>query len=353
MPDPLKSPVSSSVPAPPARPGRMPLELEMEFAEMQATAPAGGMVPALLGAGLLFHALLIAERAFLSLPPAAFALRGGPVTLLLILLLLLPAATRQRESGRAFLVLFNLLLVLALLADVPFTGAQQLLPMQTGVALLLLLLGWLSALPRRWAVLAAGATLVADAAALVLGPATHLVGLPIILESFWAPAFAAALLVLLATVRHNEARRDFLLMRQAAFAGVPQGEATAESRHLDPETGVGNRLAFDMRFRAAWDQAANRRNSVALLFFSIGQLCGTEARFRLSIYRASAESGRRPPEGQSCAGLTIWWPASITSISSSCCRASGPTVRRKSPSDCAAVSRRCRCLPGRNGTLQR
>ena len=268
-PNPLKPPVAG-VATPPARPGRFPLELETEFAEMQAAAPAGGTLPALLGAGLLFHALLIAERAFLAMPASMFALRGGPVTLLLVLLLLLPAAYRQRESGRAFLVLFSMLLVAALLAGVPFAGAAQLLPMQTGVALLLLLFGWLTALPRHWATIAAGSALLADAASLLLGPAPRTAGLPVILESLWAPAFAAALLVLLAGVRHSEARREFLLLRQAAFAGVQQGAAEAEeSRHLDPETGVANRLAFDMRFRAAWDHAAARRHSVALLFFSI------------------------------------------------------------------------------------
>ena len=267
-PNPLKPPALG--PPAVARAARFPLELELEFAELQAAAPPAGILPALLSAGLLFHGLLIGERALLGLAPSMFALRGGPVTLLLLLFLLLPAPFRQRESSRAFLVLFTMLLVVALLAGVPFAGAQQLLPMQTGVALLLLVFGWLTALPRHWATIAACAALLADAASLLLGPATRLVGLPVILESFWAPAFAAALLVLLASVRLNEARRDFLLVRQAAFAGVPQAaDEAGESRHLDPETGVANRLAFDMRFRAAWDHAAGRRNSVALLFFSI------------------------------------------------------------------------------------
>ena len=251
-------------------PGRFPAELELEFAEMQAAAPSGGTLPALLGAGLLFHGLLIAERTFLMLPPRVFALRGAPITLLMILLLLLPPAFRKRESGRAALVVFSMLLVIALLAGLPFAGAAQLLPMQTGVAALLLLTGWLTSLPRSWTVIAAGGALLADAASLLLGPAAHTAGLPLILESFWAPGFAAVLLIQLASVRHSEARREFLSLRQAAFAGIQGGAVDAEeSRHLDPKTGVANRIAFDMRFRAAWDQQAARRHSVALLFFSI------------------------------------------------------------------------------------
>ena len=248
---------------------RLPLELESEFAEMQTAAPAGGTIPALLGAGLLFHCLLIAERTFLLLPSYTFAVRGTPVTLLLLFLLLAPSAFRRQAGGRAALVLFGMLLVTALLAGVPFVGGGELLPMQTGIAITLLLFGWLAGLPRRWTTLAAGGALLADAAALLLGPAIHTAGVPTILESLWAPGFAAALLMLMAAVRHNEARRDFLMLRQVAFAGVPQGAAPSEDRHLDPGTGVGSRLAFDMRYRAAWDKAAAGRHSVALLFFSI------------------------------------------------------------------------------------
>ncbi|WP_158615324.1 GGDEF domain-containing protein [Acidipila sp. EB88] len=264
--------MKQAVPGPPAakpRPGRFPTELEMEFAEMQATVPSAGTLPALLGAGLIFHVLLIAERSLLHLSPTTFAVRGAPITLLLLVILLLPNSFRVKDAGRGILVLFSTLLVVALLAAVPFNTAQQLLPMQTGVGLLMLFVGWLTVLPRHWAIPSALLALCADAVSLLLGPASHSVGNSVIFESIWAPGFAAALLILLASVRHNEARRDFLLLRQAAFAGVP-GEATPEgSRHLDPETGVGNRLAFDMRFRAAWDQAASRRSAVALLFFSI------------------------------------------------------------------------------------
>ncbi len=251
----------------------LPAEQELEFAEMQAGAPTGGVLPGLLGAGLLFHALLIAERAFLHLSPRVFALHGAPVTLLLLLGMLLPASIRNREGGRAFLAAVTALLVLALLAGIPFAEAGQLLPMQTGVAVLLLGLGWLTAMPRAWTTLTAGGAMLADAAALLLGPVPHTLGLPVILESFWAPGFAAVLLVLLAGVRHNEARRDFILLRQAVFAGTVPVPADAQtSRHLDPLTGVANRTAFDMRLRAAWDHAAGRRHSVALLFFSIDNL---------------------------------------------------------------------------------
>ncbi len=267
--NPEKAPITGLAGAPP-RAAQFPLELELEFAEMQAAAPSGGTLPALLGAGFLFHLLLISERVFLSLSPAVFVLRGGPVTLLMLLLLLLPTPYRQRELGRSLLLCFGMLLVAALLAGVPFAGAEQLLPIQTGVALLLLLLGALTALPRYWTLGVAASALLTDAASLLLGPAVRTTGLPVILESFWAPAFAAALLLILASTRHSEARRDFLLMRQAVFAAVPSSTVEAgESRHLDPETGVANRLAFDMRFRAAWEQAAARRHSVALLFFSI------------------------------------------------------------------------------------
>ena len=254
----------------PARPGQFPLELETEFAELQAASPAGGIVPALLAAGGLFHVLLIAERNALSLPPLIFAERGGPATVVLACLLLMPPAFRQKDTGRTCLVLFMMILIMALLAGVPFAGAQQLLPMQTGVAVLLLLFGWLAALPRSWVSLLAAGALLADSASLLLSPALQSFGAAVTLESFWAPGFAVALLLLLAGVRQSEARRDFLLLRRAAFAGVPGTAGTAEdTRHLDPETGVANRLAFDMRFRAAWEQAAGRRHSVALLFFSV------------------------------------------------------------------------------------
>ncbi len=271
------TPISHKVPAPnpaavPTRPGRFPLELELEFAEMQASAPSGGTLPAILGSALLFHAILIAERACVGLSPRIFALRGGPITLLLLVYLLLPAAFRKREAGRAFLAFFAILEVVALLAGVPFSGAGQLLPMQTGVAALLLLLGWLTALPRFWMFAATTGALLADAALLLWGPAAHTAGVPVIVESFWAPACAAVLLMMLAGVRHSEAKRDFLLTRQAAFAGVGGTPAEVDVRHLDPQTGVAGRAAFDMRFRSAWDNAAARRSSVALLFFSIDNL---------------------------------------------------------------------------------
>lgn len=247
-----------------------PVELESEFAETQAAAPAGGVIPAVLVAALVFQILLIAEHIFLPIPAHTLLFRGAPITGLAALFLTLPASFRKRESARPYLVLYSMALIIGLLAGIPFQGAAQLLPVQTGIAALILLYGWLTALPRQWAFSAAAGVLLADFAALLFSPASRTVGLPVIVESLWAPAFAVALLVILASVRYNEARRDFLLLRQAAFADVPQAVNEMENlRHLDPQTKVANRLAFDMRFRAAWDQAAARRHSLALIFVSI------------------------------------------------------------------------------------
>ncbi len=275
---------AANMAAVPPRPGTFPQELETEFAEMKNAAPSGGVLPGLLCATLLFHGLLIAERALTALPPRMFAARGGPVTALLLVFLLLPAGTRKGWPARAALAAFMAVFVAALLAGTPFAGAGQLLPMQTGVAALLLLLGWLTALPQGWTLLMTGGAMLVDVAALSFGPAMHTAGSAVIFESFWAPGCASALLLLLASVRHSEERRDFLMLRQSAFAGAPaspaqahpQAEANADalhgSLHLDPQTGAANRAAFDMRFRAAWDNAAARRSSIALLFFSIDRL---------------------------------------------------------------------------------
>ncbi len=242
---------------------------------MQGAAPTGGVLPGVLGAGLLFHGLLIAERSLASLPSKAYAERGGPITLLLVLFSLLPARARKGQAGRILLLLFTATLVAALLVDVPFPSAASLLPMQTGVAAVLLLLGWLASLSQSWTFLMVAGALVTDAASLLLGPALHAAGLPVVLESFWAPGCASALLLLLASVRQNEARRDFLVLRHAAFAGVQGAGAptdAVDARHLEAVTGVASRAAFDLRYRAAWDNAAARRSSIALLFFSIDNL---------------------------------------------------------------------------------
>lgn len=256
--------------------GRLPRELEHEFAEMQAAAVAPSPVGGLLLSGLLFHVLLIAEQVALRLPARVYLERGSPLTLLLIGLMMAPPAFRQRNKGRAAFSLFLPLAVVALLAGVPFIAAAQLLPLQSGIALLMLLTGSLLKLPRHWVVAMLLAGFAADVSCVFSGPSMHAAGsavvLPMLVESLWAPLFGAALPIILAWVRHNEARRDFLLVRQAAFAGVPGCAATATDRHLDVQTGIANRLAFDMRFRAAWEHAAVRRHSVALLFFSIDYL---------------------------------------------------------------------------------
>ena len=265
-------PTSSAGPAAtPARSGQLPLELEQEFAEMQAAQPNGGVVFALLGIGLLFHILLIAERFALALSPSVYAERGAPVTFLLALLLLLPASLRQKQHAQVLTGLLPISAIVALLAGLPFTTTGQLLLVQSGVASTLLLFGWLAA-PRRASMqLLATAAFAADAASVLAGHVFTGVGISVALQSLWAPAFAAALLLLLAEFRHNDARREFLMLRQAAFSGVAD-TAFPDSRHLDPETGIANRVVFDMRFRAAWEHAETRRQSVALLFFSIDRL---------------------------------------------------------------------------------
>lgn len=236
---------------------------------MQAAAPVTSAWPALLAAALLFHAILIVEHLAGLLPPVSFAVRGICITVLLLTLLLRPAGFGRNWKDRALLVLTPALLIEALLDKVPFANMNQLFLAQTGAALLLLMIGWSIVPGRRWVALAAGSALVANAASLLLGPAAQLAGVPIILASLWAPGFAAAIVLLLSVVRHNESRREFLMLRQAAFAGTQAAPAEGDTRHLDLETGIASRLAFDMRFRAAWDAAAGRRSPVALLFFSI------------------------------------------------------------------------------------
>ena len=263
-------PTPAGVAATPLRSGRLPHELEHEFAEMQAAAPMRSPAPGLLLAALLFHAVLIAEQIMLRLPAHIYLLRGLPVTAVLGALLFAPPALRQRARGCAALAVALPLMVGALIAGISFARGGQLLLLQSAVAALMVLAGSLFHLSRRWVFASTMAALVVDTASLLGGPALHSAGAAVVVESCWAPLFGAALAGLLATARQNEARRDFLLLRHAAFAGA-DGAASGEAQklHLDPQTGVANRLAFDMRFRAAWDQAAARRHSVALLFFAI------------------------------------------------------------------------------------
>lgn len=270
---PEAKPASRSHLSPP-RAGHFPVELEAEFAEMQATRREDHSLVALLSAGIGFHALLIAEKVMLHLPPSVFALRGILFTLLLLACLLLPSAWKKRGRGRAALALLGPVMVLALLVQIPLHGAHQLLPLQTGIAALLVLFGVLAQLPRSWAFCLAFFSFAADAVALFTGPVVHGGGgIALAVESLWAPAFACVGLVCLASMQHREAQREFLLLRHAVFAEPDTRGVTLEhTRHLDPDTGIANRLAFDMRYRAAWDHAASRRNSIALLFFWVDNL---------------------------------------------------------------------------------
>ncbi len=240
------------------------MEHEAEFAEVQAAAPNKSLVPTALGAGLLFHALLIAERQALGLPPNSFLSRGVPVTLGLLALFLLPP--RHQQYTRALLCVVGWGSIVALMAGVDPSSDGALLGLQTGIAALLLIFGWTARLAPVWTALLSLGMLVADAGVLAgsRGGFTTLK-----LDALFAPAFAAAFTLQTALARREAARRDFLALRAAAFEGVHLEEAAEESRHLDPVTGVGSRAAFDMRLRAAWEHAASRRNSVALLMFSI------------------------------------------------------------------------------------
>ncbi len=240
------------------------MEHEAEFAEVQAATPNVSLLSTVIGAGLLFHALLIAERQVLGLHPSFFAARGVPVTLGLLGLFLIPL--RLQEYTRALLCVVSWGAIIALIAGLDLEHSGALLGMETGVATLMLILGWTARLPFSWTALLSVGMLTADAVAL----ASSRGGFTMLkLDSLFAPAFAVAFTLLSARARRDDARRDFLATRTAAFAGVDADEIVEESRHLDPITGVGSRPAFDMRLRAAWERAAGRRNSVALLMFSI------------------------------------------------------------------------------------
>ena len=237
---------------------------------MQAGVHAPHPVMGLLLMGFLFHFFLIAEQSVLRLTSHIYMVRGLPLTALLVGLLFLPARLRHEDSRCAAIAVLLPLMVLALTAGVPFHSAQQLLLLESAMGVLIVAAGLLLHLPRRWAIAMVLGALAGNADSLLSGPGLHAMGLPVLLQSLWAPLFATACVVLTASVRQNQARRDFLLLRQAVFSGTPGAAgARAETVHLDVQTGVANRLAFDMRFRAAWDHAAARRHSIAILLFSI------------------------------------------------------------------------------------
>jgi len=245
---------------------RFPIEHEAEFAEVQAAVPQASLLATALTAGLIFHVLLIAERQLLHLHPSFFLARGVPVTVALVATFLLPA--KLRAYSRPLLCVAGWGAMVALVAGLDLQRAGVLLGLETGVAGLILIVSLLAQLPMIWAATLGGGMLVADAAALAFAPG----GLTVLkFDSLFAPAFAAAFTLMSAWMQQQEARRDFLALRRAAFTGVEPGETVEENRHLDPVTGVGSRTAFDMRLRAAWEHAAGRRNSVALLMFSIDE----------------------------------------------------------------------------------
>ena len=246
---------------------QFPVELEAEFSEMQAASPCPNFVPAAIATGIVYHTLLITERVFLHLSTPWFGLRALGVAAATAALLLLPSARRSKDSSRLLAVSTLSAMVLALIYGVGFGGPEELLGIQSGAAALILLACLLLRLPFAWGALLAVCALLADAAALFSAEGLLLM---FKVESLWAPGLASAFAVLYAWVRTQEARREFLATRQAAFAEV-QACARPDAHHLDEVTGIANRTAFDMRLRAAWENAVNRRNSVALLAFSIDE----------------------------------------------------------------------------------
>ncbi|HEY0785545.1 MAG TPA: GGDEF domain-containing protein [Acidobacteriaceae bacterium] len=246
--------------------GSFPLEHEAEFAEMQAAAPGAGFLTPALAAGLIFHALLITERHVLGLRASFFAVHGAPVTVGLLALVLLPTSRKMLDYSRGLLCAVNWGAVIALVAGLNLDHDNTLLGIETGIAALMLLVGWAARLPFGWTALLTGGMFAANAGALAWMPGGQA---SMRVDSLFAPAFSVGFALLVAWVRREEARRDFLATRTLAFAGTEVDETAEDIRHLDPLTRVANRAAFDMRLRASWEHATTRRNSVALLMFSI------------------------------------------------------------------------------------
>jgi diguanylate cyclase (GGDEF)-like protein len=252
--------------------GRFPLDLELEFAEMRAAAPAGRAWPLLLTSGVLFQVILIVEFQSRLLAGFDFGVRGVCAMLVLVAAAFSLAGGRAGGRQPAWIMLCCTLLTAALAGGIAFATLNELFLVQTGIALLLLSAGWGAVPHRRWAVLGAIGVLSVDAACLLLGPSPGWLGAPVRVSSLWAPGFAAAIVILLSMIRHNESRREFLLLRHNVLHGPSTVAAGGDARHLDPSTGVAIRAAFDLGFRAAWDAAAEQRKPVALLFFSIDAL---------------------------------------------------------------------------------
>jgi diguanylate cyclase (GGDEF)-like protein len=252
--------------------GRFPLDMELEFAEMRAAAPAGSAWPTLLLCGAMFQGVLIAEFRSDQLTTIDFGVRGICAMLVLLAAAISLSGAHAKARHPAWIMLCCVLLTSALAGGVAFPSLNEMFLVQTGIALMLLAAGWDATSSRLWSGMGVVLTVLADAACLLLGPSPHRLGTWVRVSALWAPGFAAAIILLMALVRHHEARREFLLLRHAALSSTTASGAEGETCHLDPQTGVAARGAFDIAFRAAWEAAAARRKSLALLFFSIDEL---------------------------------------------------------------------------------
>jgi diguanylate cyclase (GGDEF)-like protein len=248
------------------------MDLELEFAEMRAAAPVKSAWPILLASGLLFQCMLLAEFRAGLLTPRDFGLRGVCATLFLLAVALRLAGGRVKAHQPAWLMLGCALLTAALAGGVALETLNQMFLVQSGIATLLVLAGWAAADRRRWAALGALAVLCVDGVCLLLEPSPAWLGVPVRVASLWAPGFAAATVFLISLARHQESRRDFLLLRHAALHHTATDDPDIEAQRIDSATGVAARPTFDLSFRAAWDAASSQRKHVALLFFSIDGL---------------------------------------------------------------------------------
>lgn len=239
---------------------------------MRAAAPIASAWPTLLICGAVFQCVLVAEFRFGLLTRVDFGVRGICAIVALLGAIISLSGGRAQARHAAWMMLCCVLLTSALAGGVAFTTLNEMFLVQTGIAVMLLAAGWGATSSRLWSATGVTLTVAADAACLLLGPSPHWLGLSVRASALFAPGFAAAVVLLISLVRRHEARREFVLLRHAALSSTTPAGAEGETRHLDPNTGVAARAAFDIAFRAAWEAAAGRRKSLALLFFSIDQL---------------------------------------------------------------------------------